>query len=83
MSALIDSILTGHHVPEIVLAKTYDELGEAFYVCVDGKQRLSSIQRFLDGMIPCRKFIQCIQVPLTTDIRQKPEHKSALVLHCA
>jgi len=49
---LIDSIFRNYHVPPIVFAIQVDDDGEEVRVCVDGKQRLASIQKFLDGQIP-------------------------------
>ncbi|KAH7888574.1 hypothetical protein F5I97DRAFT_1803315 [Phlebopus sp. FC_14] len=51
---LIDSIFRNFYVPPIIFAVQKDEDGETVRVCVDGKQRLTSIQKFLDGLIPHR-----------------------------
>ncbi|KAN0090892.1 Protein of unknown function DUF262 domain containing protein [Tylopilus felleus] len=51
---LIDSIFRNFYVPPVIFAVQKDEDGETVRVCVDGKQRLTSIQKFLDGLIPHR-----------------------------
>ncbi|KAK0206459.1 hypothetical protein DFS33DRAFT_1381562 [Desarmillaria ectypa] len=52
-SLLIDSIFRNFYIPPVVFAVTLDDEGEEVRVCVDGKQRLTSIQKFIDGQIPC------------------------------
>ncbi|KAJ7180176.1 hypothetical protein C8R43DRAFT_1117504 [Mycena crocata] len=49
---LIDSLFRGFYIPPVVFAVTKDEDGVPTRVCVDGKQRLTSIQRFVDGQLP-------------------------------
>ncbi|KAF9534247.1 hypothetical protein CPB83DRAFT_843925 [Crepidotus variabilis] len=51
-SQLIESIFRNYTIPQIVLSVVNDEQGEEVRNCVDGKQRLTSIQRFIDGLIP-------------------------------
>ncbi|TFK52057.1 hypothetical protein OE88DRAFT_1658834 [Heliocybe sulcata] len=51
---LIDSIFRDFYVPPIVFMVTRDEEDENVRTCVDGKQRLTSIQKFIDGQIPHR-----------------------------
>lgn len=51
---LIDSIFRNFYIPPVIFAVTRDEDGENVRICVDGKQRLTSIQKFLDGLIPHR-----------------------------
>lgn len=54
--ALIDSIFRNYYIPPIVFA-VHPVEGEADateQICVDGKQRLTSIQKFCDGQIPHR-----------------------------
>ncbi|KAF7355389.1 hypothetical protein MSAN_01455600 [Mycena sanguinolenta] len=48
---LIDSLFRKFYVPPVIFAVTKDEDGVPIRVCVDGKQRLTSIQRFLDGQL--------------------------------
>jgi len=49
---LIDSLFRNFYIPPVLLCVRYDEDGEETRTCIDGKQRLTSIQRFMDGMIP-------------------------------
>ncbi|KAJ6539424.1 hypothetical protein B0H19DRAFT_1315289 [Mycena capillaripes] len=55
---LIDSLFRNFWIPPVVFAVVDDEEGVPIRVCVDGKQvadsiqRLTSIQRFLDGQLP-------------------------------
>jgi hypothetical protein len=51
---LIDSIFRNFYIPPVIFAVTKDDEGEPVRICVDGKQRLTSIQKFLDGLIPHR-----------------------------
>ncbi|KAG6890539.1 hypothetical protein C0992_000799 [Termitomyces sp. T32_za158] len=51
---LIHSLFHNYYVPPIVFAvhPAEDDPNEEVRVCVDGKQRLTSIQKFCDGQIP-------------------------------
>ncbi|EMD37632.1 hypothetical protein CERSUDRAFT_94633 [Gelatoporia subvermispora B] len=49
---LLDSIFRNFYVPPVVFVVLRDEDGEEVRKCVDGKQRLTSIQKFFDGQIP-------------------------------
>ncbi|TFK29405.1 hypothetical protein FA15DRAFT_664354 [Coprinopsis marcescibilis] len=52
-SKLIDSIFRNYFIPPLVFAVRRDQdLGEDVMICVDGKQRLTSIVKFMDGSIP-------------------------------
>ncbi|KAG1802727.1 uncharacterized protein HD556DRAFT_708729 [Suillus plorans] len=51
---LIDSIFRNFYIPPVIFAVAKDDDGEPVRICVDGKQRLTSIQKFLDGLIPHR-----------------------------
>ncbi|KIJ19326.1 hypothetical protein PAXINDRAFT_96729, partial [Paxillus involutus ATCC 200175] len=54
-SGLIDSILRNYYIPPIIFenqAVSFQEDGSELRTCIDGKQRLTSIQRFIDGQIP-------------------------------
>jgi len=59
--AIIDSIFHNYYIPPVVFAVSRDPIdGYDTRVCVDGKQRLTSIQRFFDGQIGCKSlFVQC------------------------
>lgn len=48
---LLDSIYRNYYVPPVVFAVYTDDEGEKVKCCVDGKQRLTSIQRFFDGQV--------------------------------
>ncbi|KAK7470566.1 hypothetical protein VKT23_001990 [Stygiomarasmius scandens] len=50
-SQLIESLLRNFYIPPVVFAVQQDEDGETLRVCVDGKQRLTSILQFLDGQL--------------------------------
>lgn len=51
MVGIIDSIFRNFYVPPIIFAVTTQEDGTETKVCIDGKQRLTSIQKFMDGLI--------------------------------
>lgn len=48
---IIDSLFHNFYVPPVIFAVMQDEEGEEVRVCVDGKQRLTSIVKFLDGHV--------------------------------
>jgi hypothetical protein len=48
---IIDSLFHNFYVPPVIFAVMRDEDGEEVRVCVDGKQRLTSIVKFLDGHV--------------------------------
>ncbi|SMQ52994.1 unnamed protein product [Zymoseptoria tritici ST99CH_3D7] len=53
---LIDSILQGYYVPGVIFnrrAETVLGVRRESLVCIDGKQRLTSVKNFTDGRIPC------------------------------
>jgi len=58
MSGLINSLLENYYVPPILFNRTHITLADGSTrikrVCVDGKQRLSSIKAFVNGKISCR-----------------------------
>ncbi|GAW02651.1 hypothetical protein LENED_004317 [Lentinula edodes] len=52
---LIDSVFTNHYMPPIIFSVSYEENGtEVTKICLDGKQRLTSLQLFIDGAIPLK-----------------------------
>ncbi|KAI8975860.1 hypothetical protein BD414DRAFT_580593 [Trametes punicea] len=53
---VLDSIWRNYYVPPVVFAVYHDEDGEEVRCCVDGKQRLTSIQKFFDGQIPYKHW---------------------------
>ncbi|KAH9979380.1 hypothetical protein BGW80DRAFT_595558 [Lactifluus volemus] len=54
---LIDSVFRNYYIPPIIFAVSTSKDGSESRVCIDGKQRLTSIQKFLDGLIPHRDHI--------------------------
>ncbi|KAH6894821.1 hypothetical protein BKA70DRAFT_1570624 [Coprinopsis sp. MPI-PUGE-AT-0042] len=53
--SLIDSIFRNFYVPPVIFATKQRDDGSETKICIDGKQRLTSIRRFMDGQIPRRK----------------------------
>lgn len=53
-SALIDSLINYVHVPELVFCTRNSESEDL--ICMDGKQRITSIKRFMDGEIGFKDF---------------------------
>ena len=51
---LLDSIYRNFYVPRVVFAVYTEDEGEKVKCCGDGKQRLTSIQRFFDGQVSLR-----------------------------
>ncbi|KAG7086339.1 hypothetical protein E1B28_002301 [Marasmius oreades] len=49
---LVDSILRNFYIPPVIFAYRAEDDGTEFRTCIDGKQRLTSIHRFMDGLIP-------------------------------
>ena len=50
--AIIDSLFHNYYVPPVVFAIAKDPIdGVETRLCVDGKQRLTSIQKFFDGQV--------------------------------
>ncbi|KAH7910424.1 hypothetical protein BJ138DRAFT_1126889 [Hygrophoropsis aurantiaca] len=49
---LIDSVFRNFYIPPIIFVSHQFEDGAEIKTCIDGKQRLTSIQRFMDGLIP-------------------------------
>ncbi|KAI8088986.1 uncharacterized protein BX664DRAFT_125120 [Halteromyces radiatus] len=52
MSMLIDSIMKKYYIPPLLFAIRMTEDGSKVHVCIDGKQRLTSIARFTQNQIP-------------------------------
>ncbi|CAE6482817.1 unnamed protein product [Rhizoctonia solani] len=50
-SKLIDSLLRNYYIPPVSLGVSTEKNGNQTRVCIDGKQRLTSIYRFLEGYI--------------------------------
>ncbi|KAF7294810.1 hypothetical protein MIND_01018700 [Mycena indigotica] len=51
---IIDSIFRNYYVPPVIFAVSAIEDGTETRTCIDGKQRLTSIHRFMQGLIPHR-----------------------------
>ncbi|KZT18747.1 hypothetical protein NEOLEDRAFT_1173436 [Neolentinus lepideus HHB14362 ss-1] len=49
---MIDSIFRNIHVPAFVFAVNVDEDGSERKTCIDGKQRLTALYNFMNGLIP-------------------------------
>ncbi|KAH6879728.1 hypothetical protein BKA70DRAFT_1576170 [Coprinopsis sp. MPI-PUGE-AT-0042] len=50
--SLMDSIFRNFYVPPVIFATKQHDDGSETKICIDGKQRLTSIRRFMDGQIP-------------------------------
>ncbi|KAJ6467520.1 hypothetical protein C8R47DRAFT_1325993 [Mycena vitilis] len=69
---LIDSIFRNFYVPPVIFAVNALDDGTETRTCIDGKQRLTSIHRFVDGLIPHKD-------PVTGDkmwYRDNPDHRT-------
>ncbi|KIP05072.1 hypothetical protein PHLGIDRAFT_169058 [Phlebiopsis gigantea 11061_1 CR5-6] len=54
-AGLIDSMLRNYYIPPVIFARKWNKHNEQdIRVCIDGKQRLTSIRRFMDGEIAHR-----------------------------
>ncbi|EGN97368.1 hypothetical protein SERLA73DRAFT_75064 [Serpula lacrymans var. lacrymans S7.3] len=49
---LIDSIFRNFYIPPVIFVSHQHDDGSESKTCIDGKQRLTSMYRFMDGMIP-------------------------------
>jgi hypothetical protein len=54
---IIHSLFHNFYVPPVIFAVMQDEDGEEVRVCVDGKQRLTSIVKFLDGHVGSSRLV--------------------------
>ena len=54
-SYLIDSILNGYPIPELIVQEDIDEKGQAKYIIVDGQQRMRAVFEFLDDQYGLNK----------------------------
>ncbi|KAF2655287.1 hypothetical protein K491DRAFT_432601 [Lophiostoma macrostomum CBS 122681] len=62
MTGLVNSLMENYYIPPIILnRKPLPNQGDGpirhILVCVDGKQRLSSVQAFVKGIIPCNDHL--------------------------
>jgi uncharacterized protein with ParB-like and HNH nuclease domain len=53
---IIDSLYHNFYIPPVIFAILEDDDGEEIRICVDGKQRLTSIVKFLDGQVRPSSF---------------------------
>src|SRR5262249_4970389 len=76
--AFIDTILLGYPSPAIFLYREVEESGKTRYDVVDGKQRLTAIFEFIDGVFPVgqKTPIQDLKDKYFTDLAH--EEKLAL-----
>ena len=51
MIGLIDSVFRNFYVPPVIFSVVSHDDGSEKRICIDGKQRLTSIQRFMDGLV--------------------------------
>ncbi|KAK2467563.1 hypothetical protein APHAL10511_000418 [Amanita phalloides] len=49
---IIDSIFRNFYIPPVIFAVNTSDDGSETRTCIDGKQRLTSMYRFMDGLIP-------------------------------
>ncbi|KAH9958225.1 hypothetical protein BC827DRAFT_615491 [Russula dissimulans] len=54
---LIDSVFRNYYIPPIIFAFSTTDDGSEIRNCIDGKQRLRSIQMFMNGEIPHRDHL--------------------------
>jgi hypothetical protein len=85
---IIDSLYHNFYVPPVIFAVMRDEDGEEVRVCVDGKQRLTSIVKFLDGHV-CSPLSTALAVCETRyllcyrlRVRDRPLYFSLAVCDC-
>ncbi|KAJ7436712.1 hypothetical protein FB451DRAFT_1108693, partial [Mycena latifolia] len=69
---IIDSIFRNFYIPPVIFAVNAFDDGTETRTCIDGKQRLTSIHRFVEGLIPHKD-------PLTGEklwYRDNPAHRT-------
>ncbi|KAF8970915.1 hypothetical protein BDZ97DRAFT_1789327 [Flammula alnicola] len=49
---IIDSVFRNFYIPPVIFAVNVHDDGSETKTCIDGKQRLTSIHRFMEGLIP-------------------------------
>ncbi|KAF7724629.1 hypothetical protein EC973_000873 [Apophysomyces ossiformis] len=52
MCTLIDSVMNNYYIPPLVFANREDDDGRIIRFCIDGKQRLTAIYKFMNNEIP-------------------------------
>lgn len=53
MSGLVNSLMENYYIPPVIFNKYRRPDGRVLFVCVDGKQRLTSVISFMRGLISC------------------------------
>ncbi|KAH6894834.1 hypothetical protein BKA70DRAFT_1199752 [Coprinopsis sp. MPI-PUGE-AT-0042] len=76
--SLIDSIFRNFYVPPVIFATKQHDDGSETKICIDGKQRLTSIRRFMDGQIPRKSIRFNRRITLTLRARCASTDKDAL-----
>ncbi|KAF8808804.1 hypothetical protein BYT27DRAFT_7188278 [Phlegmacium glaucopus] len=62
---IIDSVFRNFYIPPVIFAVNTYEDGSETKTCIDGKQRLTSIHKFMDGLIPRKHYLQYSSRSLT------------------
>ncbi|KAK1217812.1 hypothetical protein PQX77_019518 [Marasmius sp. AFHP31] len=70
---LIDSIFRNFYVPPVIFSVTCNDDGSETKICIDGKQRLTSIHLFITGVIPHRDAETGQQYYFVKDPKDKRE----------
>ncbi|KAJ8091048.1 hypothetical protein PM082_024655 [Marasmius tenuissimus] len=70
---LIDSIFRNFYVPPVIFSVTCNDDGSETKICIDGKQRLTSIHLFMTGVIPHRDAETGQQYWFVKDPKDKKE----------
>jgi len=85
MSGLIDSLIENYYVPPVIfnLERVAGPNGTTIFkrICVDGKQRLTSIKEFMEGKIGCHdSHNQTWYYCYPTDAKGNINHRSRRIL---
>ncbi|KAK9718401.1 hypothetical protein K7432_005525, partial [Basidiobolus ranarum] len=92
MSYLIDSVIKNYYVPPVIFSCKQGHDGRIIRVCIDGKQRLTAIRRFVNNQIPhldpyeerpTKKFFSVAgdvagKCGLTTEEQETFQHKDVI-----
>ncbi|KAK7027266.1 hypothetical protein VNI00_015355 [Paramarasmius palmivorus] len=77
---LIDSIFRNYYIPPIIFAVVVHSDGSESRTCIDGKQRLTSIRLFMDGLIPHKDYHTSQQLWFKDNRRANSAKSAAKVL---
>ncbi|KAI9507223.1 hypothetical protein F5148DRAFT_144121 [Russula earlei] len=72
---LIDSIFRNYYIPPIIFAVSTTEDGSETRVCIDGKQRLTSIQKITAKRYWCKKYGTAARLLLPPPLQQSFSNK--------